>query len=192
MRVPLFALNLPCRLVAMADALLGMFNIDLIFLPQVPCMSGASGLVSDDDTALLWFHVIVTIRFYSMSSPFSCLLHFHSPCSPSTCPTGLRLRAVPSRRSWLLTSFLFPIPCLPVPSSTQSSACPRNLQPVVSSLAGSRDEVPIPRFTHCLALILCDTEGEGLIPHPTVSHLSSSTSPTFVQPLPALQFGDRG
>jgi hypothetical protein len=33
----LFTLNLPCRLAAVVDALLGMFNFDLLFLLLLQC-----------------------------------------------------------------------------------------------------------------------------------------------------------
>jgi hypothetical protein len=59
------------------------------------------------------------------------------------------------------------------------------------SPAESDDEVPIPRFSHRTALLSCYGDAEVLLPRPGVSCLSSSPSPPFVRPQPALQADDR-
>jgi hypothetical protein len=60
------------------------------------------------------------------------------------------------------------------------------------SPADSDDEVLIPRFSHCAALVLCDCAAEVSCPHPGVSCLSSSPSPPIARPQPALQAGGHG
>jgi hypothetical protein len=64
--LPLFALGLPCRLTAAADFPLGMVNIALLLLPQVPCVSSASNLVSDDEV-----HVSCLCAYFSAPRPLS-------------------------------------------------------------------------------------------------------------------------
>jgi hypothetical protein len=77
-----------------------------------------------------------------------------------------------------------PIPRLHVPSPPQPFA-----HAAAPSPAPSDDEVPIPRFSYCTALVSCYGDAEVLLPCLGVSCLSSSPSPPIVRPQPALQAG---
>jgi hypothetical protein len=57
------------------------------------------------------------------------------------------------------------------------------------SPSDSYGEVPIPRFSHCTALVSCYGDAEVPFPRPRVSCLSCSPSPPIVRPQPALQTG---
>jgi hypothetical protein len=63
-----------------------------------------------------------------------------------------------------------------------------------TSLADSDDEVPIyfQYIQRGTALLSCYGDAEALLPRPSVSRLSSSTSPPIVRPQPAPQAGGRG
>jgi hypothetical protein len=80
-----------------------------------------------------------------------------------------------------------PIPRLHVTAPPQTSA-----HAAASSPADSNDVVPILRFSHRTALVSCCDYAEVPLPGPFVSCLTSSPSPLFVRPQPALQAGGRG
>jgi hypothetical protein len=69
-----------------------------------------------------------------------------------------------------------PIPRLHVTSPPRPSA-----RAAATSPADSDDEVPIPCFSHRTDLVSCYGDAEAPLPRPSVSHLSSSTSPPIVR-----------
>jgi hypothetical protein len=79
-----------------------------------------------------------------------------------------------------------PIPLLhvtPPPRPSALAAAP--------SLIKSDDEAPILPFSHCTALVSCYGDAEVPLLRPSISHLSSFTSPPIVRPQPAPQAGGR-
>jgi hypothetical protein len=70
-----------------------------------------------------------------------------------------------------------PISCLHVTSPPRPSAHAAAASPIDSD-----DELPIPRFSHHLALVSCYGDAEVPLLRRIVSHLCSSTSPSIVRP----------
>jgi hypothetical protein len=103
-------------------------------IPQVPCMLGASDLVSDEDVPIPRLHVSspsalqppsphapaasladsgdeVPIPCNPSPSALLSLLHFPSHCLPSPCPAGLCPWPMPSW-VWLLSTCFFFLLCI--------------------------------------------------------------------------------
>jgi hypothetical protein len=77
-----------------------------------------------------------------------------------------------------------PIPRLHVTSPPQPPARAAAISP-----ADSDDEVPIPHFSHLTALLSCYGDAAVPLPRPSVSRLSSSTSPPILRLQTAPQAG---
>jgi hypothetical protein len=105
----------------------------------------------------------------------------------------LPTRSAMMRFTFLVCMSLPPLDLLPVlllprlPTVTMKTK-----KKQISTRKAWTNEVPISRFSHCPARVSCYGDGGAAHLRPSLSHLSSSTSPPFVRPRPAPQTGGRG
>jgi hypothetical protein len=147
--------------------------------PQLPAQTCSTPCTTDTAATLDSMDgPPASVAFVLMSSPLSRFLGPAFPCSPQV--SGVS--GAPDQ----VSDDEVPIPHLPVTAPPQPSA-----RAAATSLAEHDDEVPVPRCSCRIALLLCCGDAAVPLTRLSVSCLSSSTSPVIVHHQAAPQAGGR-
>jgi hypothetical protein len=140
--------------------------------PAHACSAPSSADSANTMDSLDCSHAFSVLMDYPSETPPLLSQYPLSCCSPQVSCLFGTLDLVSGRGPHSLTA-------CPVPTGTFSAHA------AAASLADSADEIPIPRFPPCSALVLCDSDDEVPIPCPRLCRLSSCTPlPLFTLNLP--------